>query len=159
MGEIQRHIVKRGKRNVISQRYHAKDDKKAITAWRSDLDGILRVFNVCSITPARRSLTSRFQIELAVDTHATTSDTHKNTANKHTIVSDVHRDSSNAGVTDPNIHLGVSNTSPAVADVRSDVANTPTVGSDIHNNKSKNREGADGRNQAVSATRTLPVTE
>ena len=159
MDEIQRHIVKRGKRNAISQRYHAKDDKKAITAWRSDLDGILRVFNVCSVTPARRSLTSRFQTELGIDARATTSDTHQNTTNKHTIVSDVHRDSSNAEVTVPNIRPGVSSTSPVVSDVRSDVANTPTVVSDIHRNKLKGSEGMDGRNQAVSATRTLPVTE
>jgi len=159
MDEIQRHIIKRGKRNVISQRYHAKDDKKAITAWRSDLNRILHVFNVCFVTPARRSLTSRFQAELGINAHATISDTHTNTANKRTIVSDVHRDSPNADVVVPDIHHGVSNTRPIVFDVRSDVANTRTVVSDIHRNKSKGREGADGRNQAVSATRTLPVTE
>jgi len=159
MDEIQRHIIKRGKRNVISQHYRAKDDKEAITAWRSDLDGILRVFDVCFVTPARRSLTFRFQTELGVEAHATTSDTHQNTTNKPTIVSDIHRDSSNAGAIVPDIHRGVSNTSPVVSDVRSDVAETPTVVSDIHSNKSKGREGADGRNQAVSAIRTLPVTE
>jgi len=60
MTEIQRHIVKRGERNPISRRYHAKDDKKAITAWRLDLDGILRIFNVRSVTSARRLLTPRF---------------------------------------------------------------------------------------------------
>jgi len=52
MDGIQRHIVEWGRRNAISRRYHAKDDKEAIVAWKSDLDGILRVFNVCSATPA-----------------------------------------------------------------------------------------------------------
>ena len=54
MDEIQKHIIKRGKRNVISRRYHAKDDEKAIATWRLDLDRILHVFSVCPITPARR---------------------------------------------------------------------------------------------------------
>ena len=144
---------------MISQRYHVKDDKKAITAWRSDLDGILRIFNVCFVTPARRSLTSRFQTELRIDACTTISDTRANTANKHTIASDVHRDSSNTNVISPDIHPGISNTGPAVSDVWSDIVNTPVVVSNIHSNKSKGREGADGRNQAVSAVRTLPVTE
>ena len=38
--EIQRLIVKRGRRNVISQRHHAKDDEEAIVTWRLDLDRI-----------------------------------------------------------------------------------------------------------------------
>jgi hypothetical protein len=49
--EIQRNIIKRGKRNAISRLYHANDDKKAIATWRLDLDGILHVFNVRSVTP------------------------------------------------------------------------------------------------------------
>jgi len=56
MDEIQRHITKRGRRNAISRRYHAKDDKEAISTWKLDLDGILRVFNVCFVTPPRRLL-------------------------------------------------------------------------------------------------------
>ena len=56
MDEIQRHITKRGRRNAISRRYHAKADKKAISAWKLDLEGIVGVFNVCSVTPARRLL-------------------------------------------------------------------------------------------------------
>jgi len=56
MDEIQRHITKRGRRNAISRRYHAKDNKKAISTWKLDLEGILGVFNVCSVAPARRLL-------------------------------------------------------------------------------------------------------
>jgi len=48
--EIQGHIIKRSKRNAISRRYHAKDDEEAIAAWKLDLDGVLHVFNVCSVT-------------------------------------------------------------------------------------------------------------
>ena len=50
VAEIQRNIIKRSKRNAISRRYHAKDDKEAIAAWKLDLDGILRVFHVRSVT-------------------------------------------------------------------------------------------------------------
>ena len=49
LGEIQENIIERGKRNPISRRYHAKDDKEAIATWRSDLNRIRRVFNVCSV--------------------------------------------------------------------------------------------------------------
>ena len=48
--EIQENIIKRSKRNPISRRYHAKNDKEAIATWRSDLNGIRRVFNVRSVT-------------------------------------------------------------------------------------------------------------
>ena len=52
VAEIQRHIIKRGKRNAISRHYHAKDDRDAIVAWRLDLNGILHVFDVRSVTSA-----------------------------------------------------------------------------------------------------------
>jgi len=43
--------------------------------------------------------------------------------------------------------------------IGSGVANTHIIDSDIHRNKLKGREGVDGRNRAVSITRTLPATE
>ena len=52
VAEIQGHIIKRGKRNVISRHYHAKDDKDAIATWRLDLSGILHIFNVRPVTSA-----------------------------------------------------------------------------------------------------------
>ena len=52
VAEIQRYIIKWGKRNTISRHYHAKDDKNAIVAWRLDLNRILQVFNVRSVTSA-----------------------------------------------------------------------------------------------------------
>jgi len=87
--EIQRNIAKRGKQNAIFRRYHAKDDKEAIDTWRLDLDGIPRVFNVCSVTFARRLLTFGFQIELGVNTYATIFGTRRGTTNELTIGSDV----------------------------------------------------------------------
>jgi len=56
MDEIQTHITRRGRRNPIFRRCRAKADRKAISTWKLDLDGILGVFNVCSVTPARRLL-------------------------------------------------------------------------------------------------------
>jgi len=157
MAEIQRHIVKRGERNAISRRYHAKDDKKAITAWRLDLDGVLHVFNVCSITSARRLLTSRFQTELRIDPHPTDSDTHQDTANKHTIVSDAHHDGSNAEFIVPDVRHDVSDVRPIVS--RSDVANTRTTASDIHHDKLKSRGNLYGQNKAVSIVHTLKIAK
>ena len=100
MDGIQKHIVEWGKRNAISRCYHAKDDKEAIATWKFDLDGIRRVFNVCSIAPAWQLLTFSFQVELGANAHATSSDTHQDATNKpttgsdtattHTIVSDIH---------------------------------------------------------------------
>ena len=51
---IQKYIVKRAKRTIfhkIFRRFfYAKEDEKAVAAWRLDLDGILRVFNVRPLT-------------------------------------------------------------------------------------------------------------
>ena len=49
VAEIQKKIIKEGKRNVISRHLHAKNDKDKIAAWRLDLNRILHVFNVRSI--------------------------------------------------------------------------------------------------------------
>ena len=51
MDEIQKHIIKRGKRNAVSRRYHVKDDRKEaiIAAWGLDLNGTLRISNVRSV--------------------------------------------------------------------------------------------------------------
>ena len=76
MDEIQEKLVKQGKRNVISRHFNAKYDKERIAAWRLDFIRILNVFNVCSVVPARLSLTACFQTELAINTHTAVSDTH-----------------------------------------------------------------------------------
>ena len=57
MAEIQEHIAKRGKRNSIFQRFYAKEDEEAITAWKLELRKIRNVFDVRSFAPVWRVLT------------------------------------------------------------------------------------------------------
>jgi hypothetical protein len=40
VADIQRKLVKWGKRNVVSRLFHAKKDEKTIAAWRLDLERI-----------------------------------------------------------------------------------------------------------------------
>jgi len=51
VADIQRKIIKQGKRNAVTQFFHAKNDKETIAAWRVDLNRMLLVFNVSSIAP------------------------------------------------------------------------------------------------------------
>jgi len=71
-------ILKQSKRNSISRRFYAKNDKETIATWRSDLNSILLVFNVRSVAPTRLSLIVPFQTELVINTHMTVSDIHRN---------------------------------------------------------------------------------
>ena len=51
LAEIQKNIVdRRGKRNAVSRAFHAKNDKETIATWRLDLNRILHVFDVRSVT-------------------------------------------------------------------------------------------------------------
>ena len=84
MAEIQRSVIKQGKRNVISQHLHAKNDKEKIAAWSSDLVRILQVFNVRSIISVRILPTWHYQTELAINTHVAVFDT-------RIMVSEIHR--------------------------------------------------------------------
>jgi len=120
-----------------------------------EFNRIFHVFNVRFVTFVRRSLTSRFQTELGIPA----SDTRQGAPNKHTVASDVHPNSSNTETIVPDIRRDVSNVHPTVFHVRSYVANIRTTVPDIHRNKLKSRGDVDGKNQAVSTTRTLPVTE
>ena len=128
--EIQENIIKRGKRNPISQRYRAKDDKEAIATWRLSLNGLRQVFNVRSVTSVWPSLTIRPQTELGVNVRTTVSSTHQASVKKRTVITDVRRDVSSAGVSVPR--------------VRSDTSNTY-------------RQGGGGKNQTVSPTRAWPA--
>ena len=49
VAEIQGKIIKRSGRHRVSRFLHSRDDKDAIVAWKSDLNRILHVFNVCSV--------------------------------------------------------------------------------------------------------------
>ena len=70
VAEIQKKIVKQVQRNAVSRLIHAKGDKETIAAWRSDLDRILHISNVGSITSVWSLLTVRLQTELPTSTNA-----------------------------------------------------------------------------------------
>ena len=136
VAEIQKSIIKRGKRNAISRHFHAKNDKEKIAGWMLDLNRILCVFNVRPLASFRRLLSAerRFQTELAITTHVVTSDIHHEVVNTQTIVSDVRQD--------------VTNTHVIVSKLEQNVA-------DIHRTVVKGQDGSDGKNKSVSTTRTL----
>jgi len=49
VAEIERNIIKQGKRSVISRPLRAKNNKEKIAAWKLDLEKIIQVFNVRSV--------------------------------------------------------------------------------------------------------------
>ena len=67
-------VIRRSTRGAVSRLLHAKNDKEAITAWKSDLNRILQVFNVRSVVSAWSSLIVPLQTELVMNTHVTVSD-------------------------------------------------------------------------------------
>ena len=147
MDEIQRNVIKRGKRNSIARLFRG-DDKEAIDTWRLNFNRVLHVFNVRSVTSAWPLLTSRFQTELVMSADLTVSEA------RHDVRTDVYHDTPDADKVIPS--HDVSNTHP---EVRGDIANTRTTASDIHRGKLKRHEDVGGQNQAVSITHTLTVTE
>jgi hypothetical protein len=55
--EMQKKVVKRGKRNRVFRFVLSKDDKDKIADWKQDLARILQIFNVRLIDSAGNSLT------------------------------------------------------------------------------------------------------
>ena len=49
VAEIQNKVVKQSGRNAVSRLFHARNDKEALGAWKSELNRILVVFNVRSM--------------------------------------------------------------------------------------------------------------
>ena len=92
MAQIQRSVVKLGKRNAISRLFYAKGDKDTIAAWHSDLDRILQVFKVRSTVPSLLALlTIDFQTELVIHTHVEVTETRHDVAYIREVVSDIQR--------------------------------------------------------------------
>ena len=139
---IQKNIVKQGKQNAVSQGSDEKHDNGVIASWKLDLDRILHDFTVRSITSVWSPLTLLFQTEF--ETHVTEPEIHHAVAATHAIV--------------PHVYHGASDASDIVPDPSHGVSNT-RVASDIHLDTLKIRGDADGQDPAVSAPRTLPVTE
>ena len=48
VAEVQGEVLKRSERGRISRFFHARDEKDVVAAWKSDLNRLLQVFNVCS---------------------------------------------------------------------------------------------------------------
>ena len=90
--QIHGNVTKKGKRNPLSRFFHAKNDKETIGTWKSDLNRILHVFNVCSLAFTRMSLIVSFQTELAVNTHVAVSDMRHDVSDIHQNVSKIHQD-------------------------------------------------------------------
>src|SRR5882757_6771011 len=72
--EIRQNIIKKGKRGIVSRVFHSKNDKEVMTAWRSDLNGALLVFNVSFVVDARPPLRACPQTELVINIHADVSE-------------------------------------------------------------------------------------
>ena len=144
--EIQKHIVERGKRNAISRRHHAKDDRGAIAMWGLEFNRTLHIFHACFVISTLRSLTSTFQTQLGTNIRTTDSGTHQGVASKHTVVSDVHHRKTKFEVIVPGVRHDVPNTRPTV--------------SGIHRDNLKGCENAGARNRAVGVTpvANVPVT-
>ena len=66
MDKIQKYIIKRGKRNAISRRFHARDDEGAIATWKLVLDSMRHVLDVRYFTRLRRLLIYYSQTEPAI---------------------------------------------------------------------------------------------
>ena len=79
-------------------RYHAKDDKEAIAAWKSELNRILHVFDVCYFASTSRLLTVRFKAELGMSARTTASGTRKVPVNEPTVAPDICRGRSKSRV-------------------------------------------------------------
>jgi hypothetical protein len=49
VAEIHNQVTKKSGRNVVSRLFHARNDEETIVVWKSELNRILVVFNVCSV--------------------------------------------------------------------------------------------------------------
>jgi len=77
VAEIQEKVAEKGARGLLSRLTHMKNDRDVMATWRSDLNRVLHVFNVCSAASVQQLLTTITpQTELAIGTHMVISDTH-----------------------------------------------------------------------------------
>ena len=171
--EIQRNVVRRAERNVFSRRRHARSDEKAITAWKSDLDEIRRIFDVGLFISRWRSLTSRTQTELEMNADTNVPDIPRDVPDTKATVSGLHRDITGVGIVVPEIRDSVSNVHPVIPNVNHGPAHplssVPEVRGDLgdarntvfitQRNTLEVPGGAGGQNRTVCATRILPITE
>ena len=152
------HVIKRGKRNALSRPFHAKDDEKAITAWKLNLDGIRRTSEV---RPCPRIFAKipnfQFQTDLAENAGAGAHDvltTHTNTPGLHAVpnigIHEVRSDVLNAHDVVSNTHHNAVYTHPVDSQVWRDPASGIPSSSSTRRNKLGNLGDVDGKNQPVS---------
>ena len=129
MAQIQRSVAEPDKRNIFSRILNPNKDKEAIAAWRSELDRIVHVFEVCSTVRSLPTiLTVHLQIELALHTNVAVSNVREDVG--HGVVA-----------------------------IREDIANTHELVSDMHRTLLKSQEGVDGVNQTVGKHGVLFVIQ
>ena len=130
---IQKYVVRRGKRTIVPQLFRAKDDKKSVTAWRSDLDEIRRVFEVRSFTPFGQWPISSFHFQAEPST------------------------STSIGI--PDVGDGPSNIHVTVSEVRNEPVDPRTTASNVDRDTPTNDREENDRFRAVRNARNLPVAE
>ena len=54
---IQEKVIEKGGQNLFSRLVHAKNDKEVMATWRSDLNRVLHIFNVCPTASVWQLLT------------------------------------------------------------------------------------------------------
>ena len=96
MAQIQRSVIERNKQNLISRIFYTKREEATITAWRSDLDRILHVFEVrptvhSLVTPLTDHLQTELALQAVSDIREDVADIREDVANTRELVSDVHR--------------------------------------------------------------------
>ena len=138
LADIRSRVVRRSKQNPISYASHVQNDSQAITGWKTDLDKILLVFDVCSVVSVRPALTVCSQTELGSNIYVTVSAVRDGVAETYAIVSEVQRD---------------------VAGTHTVVADTHAMVSDIRRKVLGSWEEADDQHRSVSDTWTIPTTE
>ena len=138
VAEIQRKVAKQRQRHPVCRLFHAKNDKDKIAAWKLDLNRILLIFHVHSVTSPLASLTILFQTELAIDTNVEVTGVRHDVSKARKIVSDTQ-----------NI---VSNTQNVVSD-------THNIVSEIHRAIVEHQGVSGGENVPVSNRHPLLITE
>ena len=85
---------------MFSRVLHAQSDKDTIAAWKGDLDRLLHIFNVRSVSSICYPLTTPIQTELAIDTNVRVTGNHQEATSRATDmheevtskVTDMHQD-------------------------------------------------------------------
>jgi hypothetical protein len=143
--------MKQSDRNAVSRLFHTKNDKDMIAAWRLDLNRILHVFNVRSISLSPPLLTICFQTELAINTHVAVADVRHDVASTHSIVSDVQH-------TVASTHDTVSATHEIVSGTRDIISGTHSIVSSTHNTISDTHSVVSDTHGAVSDIHRIIVS-